>query len=116
DHVAISQLTTAAIVAAADPSFPSGDIDDAPPHRVAKLYYLAWSKAMWAAYEAAFRKLVSNVDGEERQGNPWPDWAITTTIDTKAVWQTEWNAVRLHNSQVSAYEQLQRVAPDHHEP
>src|SRR3954467_8023987 len=115
DHIAISQLTTAAIVAAADPSIPVGDIAPAAPHRVAKLYYLAWSKAMWAAYEAAFRKLVSNVDGEERQANPWPDWAITTAIDTKAVWATVWEAVSLHKSQVSAYEQLQRLAPEHHE-
>src|SRR5688500_13119669 len=36
DHVAICQLTTAAVAAAADPGFDAGA---APAHRVAKLYY-----------------------------------------------------------------------------
>jgi LmbE family N-acetylglucosaminyl deacetylase len=29
----------------------------------------------------AFRKLVSTVDGIERQAMSWPDWAITTVMD-----------------------------------
>ena len=43
-----------------------------------KLYYLAWPQSTWDAYQEAFRKLVSTVDGVERQAVPWPDWAITT--------------------------------------
>ena len=42
DHIAISQLTTAAIVCAADPSFGFGGAIG-EPHRVSKLYYIAWS-------------------------------------------------------------------------
>src|SRR5258706_4465895 len=42
DHIAISQLTTSAIVCAADPSFASQPPIDAP-HRVSKLYFIAWS-------------------------------------------------------------------------
>ena len=45
DHVAISQFTTAALVAAADSTFGDGAL---PTHRVSKLYYLAWSEAAWA--------------------------------------------------------------------
>src|SRR6185295_16974110 len=42
DHIAISQLTTAAIVRAADRDFA-----------VSKLYHIAWSAPIWAAYQAA---------------------------------------------------------------
>src|SRR6266436_6766548 len=40
DHIAISQLTTAAVVAAAG------------VHQVAKLYQIAWSEKKWSAYQA----------------------------------------------------------------
>ena len=41
-------------------------------------------KTNGTAYQAAFRKLTSMVDGVERQAHPWPDWAVTTEIDTSA--------------------------------
>src|SRR5262249_3905061 len=72
DHVAISQFTTGAIVHAADASAPAAG--GAESHRVAKLYYIAWSSKKWAAYQAALKKLVSVVDGETRQTVPWPEW------------------------------------------
>ena len=79
-----------------------------PPHRVAKLHYLAWRKNKWEAYQAAFRKLTSMVDGVERQAHPWPDWAVTTEIDTSAVWPIVWKAVCCHRTQMSIYERLRR--------
>ena len=112
DHVAISQFATAAVVAAADPAFGNGR---AASHRVSKLYYLAWSEVQWRAYQAAFKKLVSVVDGVERQAVPWPDWSITTVVDTRAWWETVWRAVSCHRSQVAGYEALRRLAPEHHE-
>ena len=116
DHVAISQFTTAAIVAAADPVPPIDEADaGGPPHTVSKLYYLAWPASAWAAFEAAFRRLIAKVDGYERQATPWPEWAITTVIDTRAVWSTAWNAISCHVSQVTAYERLRDLAPAHHE-
>jgi LmbE family N-acetylglucosaminyl deacetylase len=65
DHIAISQFTTAAIVAADDPA-------------ISKLYYMAWPESTWAAYQTAFRKLISTVDGVERRATPWPDWSDPT--------------------------------------
>ena len=119
DHIALSQFTTAAVVAAASPARLSGcvAIGDAaePPHAVTKLYYLAWPGAAWQAYEAAFRRLVSRVDGHERQATPWPDWAITTVIDTRAFWPTVWRAISCHASQVGAYERLRDLPADAHE-
>jgi LmbE family N-acetylglucosaminyl deacetylase len=112
DHIAISQLTTSAIVCAADPSFDAGE-GSAAPHRVAKLYFVAWSAPKWAAYQAAFRRLVFAVDGEERQAVPWPGWAITTLVDTTEVWPAVWRAVTCHRSQMAIYEKLAELSDDH---
>lgn len=115
DHIAISQFTTAAIVASADPTFSWDGVAAMPPHVVSKLYYMAWPEPTWKAYQAAFRKLVSTVDGVERQAVPWPEWAITTVIDTRSFWPTVWRAISCHESQVAAYEHLQHLSPDDHE-
>jgi LmbE family N-acetylglucosaminyl deacetylase len=115
DHVAISQFTTAAIVAAADPAFAGDGLEPVTTHAVSKLYYMAWPESTWAAYQAAFRRLVSTVDGVERQAVPWPEWAITTVIDTRDFWSTVWRAISCHGSQVAAYERLQGLSPEHHE-
>jgi LmbE family N-acetylglucosaminyl deacetylase len=116
DHVAISQSATAAVVAAAAPAQPSGSgAGAASPHVVSKLYYAAWPCATWAGYQEAFRTLVSTVDGVERRAVPWPDWAITTVIDTRAWWPTVWRAVSCHQSQIAAYARLAHLTPEHHE-
>jgi LmbE family N-acetylglucosaminyl deacetylase len=109
DHIAISQFTTAATICAADCGYYLGDAS--APHRVAKLYYLAWRSRKWDAYQAAFRKLTSTVDGVERQAIPWPDWAVTTAIDTSAYWPEVWEAVRCHVTQMSIYERLEDLSP-----
>jgi LmbE family N-acetylglucosaminyl deacetylase len=115
DHIAISQFTTAAIVGAADPEFESEGIHaHGPAHAVRKLYYVAWPASAWAAYQSAIGTLSSTVDGVERHATPWPDWAITSVIDTRAFWSTAWRAVACHESQVSAYERLKDLAPEHH--
>ena len=110
DHIAISQLTTAAIACAADASFGGG----APgqPHRVSKLYYIAWGARQWAAYEAALRKLAITVDGVERQSVPWPEWAITTSLDTRAVWRTVRRAVGCHKTQMAIYSRFEALPED----
>lgn len=115
DHIAISQFTSAATMAASDPAFGAGGVAAlGPPHTVMKLYHLAWTADTWSAYEAAFRKLVSTVDGVARQATPWPDWAITTVVDTERWWPTVWRAVSCHRSQVTAYERLEHLTPEHH--
>ena len=115
DHIAISQFTTAAIIAAADAAFPCDGMASPQQHVVSKLYYIAWPKSAWEAYQSAFRKLISTVDGIERQAVPWPDWAITTVIDTRSFWSIVWRAICCHESQVAAYERLKSLSPDNHE-
>jgi LmbE family N-acetylglucosaminyl deacetylase len=114
DHIATSQFAAAAIVSAASAAPVGGDGAAPPPHAVAKLYYLGMESAAWAAYQAAFKKLVSVVDGVERQAVPWPDWELTTVIDTRAHWEVVWRAVSCHESQVAGYEALKRLSPEHH--
>jgi LmbE family N-acetylglucosaminyl deacetylase len=110
DHIAISQLTTAAITCAADPSFGPAIGE---PHRVSKLYFIAWSAKKWAAYQAALRRLVITVDGVEREVVPWPDWAVTTVIDTSRVWPVVWRAVSCHKTQMAIYRKLRELPEVH---
>lgn len=112
DHIAISQLTTAAIACAADPSFGAQPASG-EPHRVSKLYFIAWTQNKWTAYQAALRKLVFKVDGQERQAVPWPDWAVTTVIDTSRVWPAVWRAVSCHETQMTIYRQLEELSEEH---
>jgi LmbE family N-acetylglucosaminyl deacetylase len=115
DHIAISQFTTAAAVAAADGAFAVPGVEAVtPPHSVSKLYYIAWPASTWAAYEIAVGTLCSTVDGVERRATPWPDWAITTMIDTREHWSTVSRAVSCHESQVAAYQRLNDLPPEHH--
>jgi LmbE family N-acetylglucosaminyl deacetylase len=115
DHVAICQFTTAAVVAAADAAWAIEGAEPAAPHAVSKLYFLAWPESTWAAYEAAVQKLTSIVDGVERQATPWPEWAITTVVDTREFWPAVWRAISCHESQITAYERLRDLPAAHHE-
>src|SRR5215207_9687517 len=112
DHVAICQFTTAAIAAAADPEFDAGG---SAPHRADKLYYFVNTPATWAAYQAAFKTLVSRVDGEERRATAWPDWSVSARIDTRDQWETVWRAVQRHETQLAVYRQLGELTPEYHE-
>ena len=116
DHIAISQLTTAATVRAADPSFKISHTKgrSVRPHCVSKLYYMAWTRKKWDAYQSAFRDLKTTIDGTERRANPWPDWAVTTHIDTLPYWTTVWRAVQQHRTQLAIYSRLESLPEEHH--
>lgn len=107
DHIAICQLTTAAIVAAADQSY--ADPQAQPPHRVSKLYYMAISPALAESYTAVFGDLIMTIDGVPRNVVVDDDWAITTRLDTSAYQDRVWKAVFCHTSQLPAYSRLEQV-------
>jgi LmbE family N-acetylglucosaminyl deacetylase len=94
DHIAVSQLTTAAISQAA-----SSNGNDTS-HQVAKLYYLAFTRETMRGYEAVFGIIKRHLDGVERRFSGWDDWLITTRIDTRAFLPTVRMAVRCHRSQL----------------
>jgi LmbE family N-acetylglucosaminyl deacetylase len=118
DHIAICQLATAGVVLAASAT-PGSAAEESragdAPHAVSKLYYFVSSRPRWEAYQAAFKKLTSMVDGVEREAQPWPDWMVTTVIDTRAHWQQVQRAVDCHDSQVAGYEVLRQLGPEHRE-
>ncbi len=100
DHIAVSQFTASAIVRAAE------------DHLVSKFYYFVNGERKWAAYQAAFKTLTSNVDGAVRAAFAWPDWSITTTVDARDVWQTVWRAVQCHKTQMSIYKNVANLTED----
>lgn len=111
DHIAISQFTAAAILRAADPACHAGGL---PVHLVSKLYYLAWPPPKWEAFQAAFKTLTFKVDGIIRAATPFPDWAITTRIDARPYWQTAWQAILCHRTQMAIYQHLEQLTPEQH--
>ena len=110
DHIAISQLTTAATVRAADPTFV--DAEQLAPHCVSKLYYMAVTRELLEVYQSVFGDLVMHVDGIERRGIGWPEWAITTSIKTHAYLSMVKRAVRCHTSQLPAYSLFEDVSEE----
>jgi LmbE family N-acetylglucosaminyl deacetylase len=112
DHIAICEQATSAIVAAADASY--ADSSGAAPHRVSKLYYMTWRTEEMKAYEAAFGDLVMNIDGVERRSVVWPDWSISTWVDTGDNWKTAWKAITCHCSQLPGYQKLLDLPEEYH--
>lgn len=113
DHIAISQFTTAAVTCSADPTYRGNEA--LPPHRVSKLYYLAWREATWKAYQDALRTISVKVDGLRRDAVAWPDWMVTSTLDTRACWRQVWRAICCHKTQMSIYKSLADLSDEEHE-
>ena len=119
DHIAISQLATAACVEAAgtgeDGAGEGGAGGDGhSPHAVSKLYYMAWDPELAEAYQTAFKRLTSTVDGVKREARPWPEWSITTRVDAGDEWGRVWEAVQCHESQMAIYGPLEELDEDLH--
>lgn len=112
DHIAISQLTTAAIVCAADPSYTGAHAW--PAHRVAKLYYLAETQDRIATYDAIFGESAMTVGSVKRRVSGWEPWAITTRVDTTAYWQQVWRAISCHRTQLPGYAALAQLPEQQH--
>lgn len=116
DHIAISQLTGAAVVAAADPGFaPAPGVELEPvPHAVSKLYWFPLTTTAWERYRSAFKDLGIRVDGEQRGVTPWPEWALTTLVDAREHWPTVWRAVQCHASQIARHSGLAELPAERH--
>jgi len=110
DHIAISQFTTAAIVEAANPT--SVYYQNMAPHSVPKLYYMAFSEEMSTVYQSVFGDLVMHIDGAKRSVAPWPDWSVTTRIDTWKYWRTVLRAIFCHRTQLPAYHILEQLSEE----
>src|SRR5262249_39731084 len=110
DHIAICQFTTGALVKAASPI--ALDDSDLAPHCVSKLYYMVVTQELLQVYQSVFGELVMHIDGVERRGVGWAERGVTARIDTQIYRQTVWQAVLCHESQLSAYRQLEHVSQE----
>ena len=113
DHIAATRAATAAVAAAADATYE--DSEGRAPHAVSKLYYYAFRKVVQEAFEVAFGELVMNIEGVERRSVTWPEWAITTWIDTSAYWETVWEGIRCHRTQLPGYQKLLDLSEEYHQ-
>lgn len=111
DHIAISQLTTSAVMCAADPSY---SWSAGAPHRISKLYYRIFTQDESTKYLAAFGDVSMEINGVRRSWVSWPDWAVTTRLDTAEVWPNVWSAVRSHRSQLPNLDLLTRLPYSQH--
>lgn len=113
DHIAISQFAQAAVIASADRNYVLSH--EWPPHRVSKFYYMVSTQRGMTSYEAVFGDLAMEIDGQSRRSTSWPDWAITTKINTSDYWQQVWQAVSCHQSQLPSYGVLSQLSLEQHE-
>ncbi len=111
DHIAISQFSLAAVMNANSKS----PIDNNLPWAVSKFYYLAWPSEIMGAYEEAFKQMAFKVDDETREAIPWPNWSITTKINTAKYWRQVWEAVNCHQTQISIYNKLKSLSKQNHQ-
>lgn len=110
DHIAISQLTLAALVCAADARY--GDpAHSLPPHRVAKLYYVVQGPALAAAVVELLGDVTIEVDGTLRRSVVWPDWAIAAEVDGTAFVPAARAAVTCHRSQLPSLGDIDTLSP-----
>jgi hypothetical protein len=70
---------------------------------------MAASEKLLLAYQSVFGKVVMHIDGMERRGVVWPEWAITTSIAIDEYRQAVWQAILCHESQLAVYPQLEHV-------
>ena len=98
DHIATSQFAQAAVVSAADARYI--DASNRSPHQVSKLYFMIETQAMVTAIGQSIAGLKITVDGVQRVHFGYPDWLVTTVIDASQYWQTAWQAVLCHHSQL----------------
>ncbi len=111
DHIAISQLTAAALISAADAAYLP---DSAAAYRVPKFYYRVWTHSEQRVYQAVFGDIVMQVDGVARTFVGWEEWAPTARINTASYWPTVWKAISYHASQLPQYEQLAQLSEEQH--
>ena len=105
DHIAISQFSAAAVVRAA-----AGE----PGFQVQKLYYMVDTLELVALVQEVMGGIDFEVDGKMREHTGWKDWMITSRIDAEAYWQTAWEAIQCHTTQLVGMSALRTMTPEQH--
>ncbi|HEX5837882.1 MAG TPA: PIG-L family deacetylase [Anaerolineales bacterium] len=98
DHIAVGQFACAAVVCAADSTYP--DPADLPSHRIQKLYYMVDSENFVSLIAPFMGDMTFAVDDQVRGETAWKDWMITTRIEMAEHCRTAWRAIQCHQSQL----------------
>jgi LmbE family N-acetylglucosaminyl deacetylase len=107
DHIAISQLTAAALLRAADPI----DLPEAgPSHRVLKFYYMVTGEKAARAYHDQGMHIEMNVGGVARTLVAWPEWAITTRVQAAAYLSQVYQAILCHQTQLPSLPGIESIS------
>jgi len=110
DHIAVGQFTSAAVVCAADSSYP--DSENLPAHRVLKLYYMVDSENFINLVAPFIGDITFRVNDQLRGEVAWKEWMITTRIDMAEYGHTAWRAVQCHQSQLPSLGLLAEMDED----
>jgi LmbE family N-acetylglucosaminyl deacetylase len=110
DHIAVGQLTSAAIVCAADSSYE--DTENLAPYRVSKLYYMVDSESFINLVAPFMGDLTFAVGDQLRGEVAWTDWMITTRIDIMEHCHAAWRAIHCHRSQLPSLGPLAEMHED----
>jgi LmbE family N-acetylglucosaminyl deacetylase len=110
DHIALSQFTAGALVCAADRNFVDANVQ--PPHRVLKFYYMVDSAEIVDVVRENLGGLQMEVDGVTRNHVAWPDWQITTRLDTTQYVDKVQKAMLCHKSQLPGYKPLAEASAE----
>ena len=110
----IGRLTTAAVDCAPDSGY--GVPDAGPPHRVAKLYYLAgpWAKTAVVVGLGSDGHGAVRESGELGTEGGRGRGAVTAQLDTAAYWQQVSWVVACHQTQLADARALGRLRPEEH--
>ncbi len=110
DHIAMGQLTSAAIVCAADASYQ--DPENLPSHRVLKLYFMVDSENFVNLVAPFVDDMTLPVDDQIRGETAWKEWMVTTRIDMAEYGHRALRAIRCHQSQLPSIGMLAELHED----
>ena len=116
DHIAISQFTTAAIVAAADAAF-AGDGDEAPCRRMRCRSSITSPGRHRRGPPTRRRSRSCSPQSTAWSGRPrrGPTGRSPRVIDTRDVWPTVWRAIVLPRVAGRGLRAVEDLSPEHHE-
>ncbi len=101
DHIALAQFTAGALVTAADASFH--DEDNLSPFKVSKFYHMVDTRSLVDEFNKHLGPITMDVDGLVRSHPGWEEWAVTTRITIAPYFDTIWQAVLCHQTQLTGY-------------
>jgi LmbE family N-acetylglucosaminyl deacetylase len=110
DHIAVAQLTSGAVICAADSSFH--DFGNLPAHRISKLYYMVDSENFVNLITPFMGDMTFPVDDQLRGEFAWKEWMVTTRIEMAEYCHIAWRAIQCHQSQLPSLGALAELHED----